>query len=203
MKFITIIIFIIIINPVFAAESTPSADIKTKLEELKKEIASKAAVLKAEVNRKLQDKAYVGTIEAKNQNSLTLTSRNKTKTVSINQDTVFESKIKVRKNLSLKTLSTKDYLAALGDVDEQGVLTAKKIILILEKKLSPKTYLWGQVISISDKLITLKDGKLNSHAVSLSSLKTSANLKKNNFVIVVGSLTKNDIFEASFIHVLP
>lgn len=218
MKFITIIIFkilallkfqallitiVIFITPAYAAESTPSADIKSKLEELKKEIASKAAVLKAEVNRKLQDKAYVGTIEGKTQNSATLATRNGAKIVSINQDSVFESKIKTRKSLTLKTLSTKDYIAALGDIDETGVLTAKKIILLPEKKLPAKTYLWGQVISISDKLITLKDRDLKTHAVSLSSLKTSPNLKKNDFVIAVGSFTKNDIFEASFVHVLP
>lgn len=189
--------------PVYAADSTPSADIRAKLEQLKKEIASKAAVLKAEVNRKLQDKAYVGTIEGKNQNSVTLTTRNKAKTVSINQDTVFESKIKTRKNLNLKTLSTKDYIAALGDVDEEGVLTAKKIILLPTKNSKLKTYLWGQAISISDKLMTLKDGKLHSHAVSLILVKNSPSLKRNDFMIVVGTEKENEIVEASFIHVLP
>ncbi|EKD65299.1 MAG: hypothetical protein ACD_50C00131G0001, partial [uncultured bacterium] len=41
------------LRTVYAANSTPSADIKAKLEELKKEIASKAAKLKQEIGRRL------------------------------------------------------------------------------------------------------------------------------------------------------
>ena len=80
--------------PTYAAESSPSADIKSKLEELKKEIASKAAILKQEVNKKLKDKAYVGKVKHKSDSSLTLAASSGPKIVSINQDPLFESKIK-------------------------------------------------------------------------------------------------------------
>ena len=69
----------------FAAESTPSSDplrqsdseasIKSKLEELKKEIASKAAKLKQEVNQRLQNKAYVGAVKAVSETSITIASQ--------------------------------------------------------------------------------------------------------------------------------
>lgn len=201
---ITIIIFItfiIFISPTYAADSTPSADIKTKLEELKKEIASKAAKLKEEVNTRLQNKSYVGNIKIKTQNSLTLATRRGAKIVSINQDSEFKSNIKTRKNFTLKTLLEEDFVAALGDVDEQGVLTAKKIVLLNPNPytLNPKTYLWGQIVSVSDKLSTLKSRDFKNIAVSLP---PASNIKVSNFVILTGNFGKNDIFEAEFVHII-
>ncbi len=197
------------LSPVYAADSTPSADplrqsdneasIKTKLEELKKEIASKAAQLKKSVDRKLKDKAYVGTIKANSETSLTLAVQSGPKIVSINQDTVFENKIKGKSKFSTKTISTNDYIAALGDIDETGVMTAKKIILLPTPNSKLKTYLWGQIVSISDKLVTLKDKNFKSVAAAIPS---SPAIKLNNFVILTGSINKNEIFDADFSYVI-
>lgn len=188
------------ILPAYAAESSPSAEIKAKLEELKKEIASKAAKLKTEVDRKLKDKAYVGKVKTKSATSLTLATRSGPKIVSLNQDTVFESKIKSKQKFSQKTIVEEDYLAALGDVDETAVLTAKKIILLPQASDQQKTHLWGQIISISDKLVTLRDRNLKNIALTLS---TPTELKLNDFVILTGIFGKNDIFNAEFIYVIP
>ena len=187
--------------PTFAADSTPSADIKIKLEELKKEIASKAAKLKQEVNRKLKDKAYVGLVKAISETSLTLAAESGPKIVSINQDTVFESKIKSKQKFSQKSLSEENYVATLGDIDETGVLTAKKIILLPDvSSEKPKAFLWGQAISISDKLITLKSRDFKNVAASLPA---ESKVSLNDFVILTGNMAKNDIFKARFVYVIP
>lgn len=189
------------IYPTHAADSTPSADIKLKLEQLKADIASKAAKLKGEVKRKLQNKAYVGTVKTSSPTSLTLASQIGPKLVSINQDTIFESQIKKKKKFSQNTISEEDYLAALGDVDEIGVLTAKKVILLKPKPqtLYPKTYIWGQVVSVSEELVTLKERNLKNLALSPPSNTT---VKLNDFIIATGSYNKNDIFEAEFVHII-
>ena len=189
------------LSTIKAVESSPSADIKVKLEELKKEIASKAAKLKHEVDRKLKDKAYVGKVKSKSDQSITLATNTEPKIISINQDTVFESKIKRKTKFSQKTLAEEDYIAGLGDVDETGVLTAKKIILLPEAKSeTPKAFLWGQVISISDELITLKDREFKNVAVSLP---RGSKVKLNDFVILTGSKGKNDIFDTGFVYIIP
>lgn len=205
MRLVIIVInFIIIINfiiPIaYAADSTPSADIKLKLEELKKEIASKAAKLKESVDRKLKNKAYVGEIKSKSDTTLTLAAESGPKIVNINQDTVFESKIKSRQKNLLNNISTEDYIAVLGDSDETGVLTAKKIILLKPANLKPKTYLWGQIISISDQLATLKNNEFRNIAVSLP---TEPAVKLNDFVILTGTKNKNNVFDAEFVYVIP
>lgn len=186
--------------PTYAADSSPSADIKSKLEELKKEIASKAAKLKQEVGRKLTNKAYVGKVKASSETSLTLAAASGPKIVSINQDTVFENKIKPKQKLSPKSISLEDDVVALGDVDETGVLIAKKVLLLLPTKLPPKTYLWGQIISISDRLVTLKDRDFKNVAASLPA---ELKVKINDFVIITGNKDKNDIFKAQFVYVIP
>lgn len=186
--------------PTFAADSTPSADVKAKLQELEKEIASKAAQLKQVINQKLKDKAYIGSVKASSETSLTIAAESGPKMVSINQDTVFESNVKKRTKFFAKNISTDDYVAALGDIDETGVLTAKKVILLPTSNPQPKTYLWGQVIAISDQLITLKNKDLKNVAVSLPN---EPRVKLNDFVILTGSKNKNDIFEAGFSFVIP
>ncbi|MBU1032182.1 hypothetical protein KKE03_04670 [Patescibacteria group bacterium] len=188
------------LHPALAADSSPSADIKIKLEELKKEIASKAAKLKQEVNTRLQNKAYVGNVKSKSDQSITLASRTGPKMISINQDTVYESRVKSKTKFSFKTLAEEDYIAALGDVDETAVLTAKKIVLLPATNYEPKTYLWGQVISISDKLFTIKARDFKNVSATH---KDSSVLKINNFVILTGKYNKNNIFEAEFAYVIP
>lgn len=189
-----------VLQPIYAAESSPSADIKSKLEELKKEIASKAAQIKQEVDRKLKDKAYIGKVKTKSDTSLTLATRSGPKIASTNQDTIFESNIKSRRKFSQKLITEEDYIAALGDIDETGVLIARKIILLPEPSEKQRTFLWGQIISISDNLITLKDRNFKNTAATLPA---SSNIKQNNFVILVGNKDKNDIFKADFVYVLP
>jgi len=181
-----------------AVESSPSASIKSKLEELKKEIASKAAKLKGVVNKKLTDKAYIGTIKAKSETTITLATDTDPKVTNINEDTVFESKVKGVRNVSLKILETEDYIAALGDIDDTQVLTAKKIVLHPEPA-PKKEFVWGQIISISDKLITLKNNQSKNIAVSYSG---DEDFKVNNFVILTGNYNENDFFDAEFLYVI-
>ncbi len=191
MKALLIIIIIFIFTPaVLAIESTPSADIKSKLEEFKKEIASKAAKLKGEVSRKLNNKAYVGEVKTKSSASLTLASSSGPKLVNINQDTL----------LPKKKFVEEDFVAALGDVDETQVLTAKKIILLPTPKPLTKIYLWGKIVSKEVRLATLLDRSQKNIALSLPK---GANVGSGDFIIATGTKGKNEIFEAEFIYIIP
>lgn len=160
---------------------------------LKQAVASKAAKLKQEINDKLQNKAYVGIIKSMSISSITLASETNTKLVTVNQDTVYEGKRPKEEN----------YIAALGDIDETATLTAKKVVLLSldVKSEQAKTYLWGQIISTSDELITLKDKE--SKILSVSTAKINTKFKNGDFVIITGYLSKNKILEASFLHIIP
>lgn len=182
-----------------AVDSTPSADIKIKLDELKKEIASKAAQLKQAVNLKLKDKTYIGQIKTKTETDITLATDYGPKIVNINQDTNFDSNIK-KKKYSAKLISEEDHVAALGDVDENGVLTARKVVLLPTTDSRPKTYLWGQIAAVSDKLLTIRDRNFKNIAASLQN---STTVKMGDFVILTGSLNKNNFFDTDFVYIIP
>ncbi len=181
-----------------AADSTPSADIKSKLDELKKEIASKAANLKQELNHKLQNKAYVGSIKTHSQVSVSLASNSGPKLVTINQDTVFDSQVK-GKTYSAKNMSDEDYIGALGDIDETQVLIARKITLLPKPKTAEKTYIWGKIVSSNGKLANILDGTQKNIAISNSS---DVDLKLGDIVIATGKKNENDIFDAGFVSVI-
>lgn len=186
------------LHPTFAADSTPSANIASKLKEFQKGAASKAAQLKELISKKLQNKAFVGSVQSKSGNSITLSAKSGPKIVSINEDTVFDSNIKGKK-YSSKKITAGDFVAALGDVDETGILNTKKIILEASPSGQPKTYLWGRIISGSDQLITLRDADLKNTAVTFPK---GSKPKTNNSVILTGSFNKDGIFEAGFVYTI-
>lgn len=198
-KVIIIIIVITIIVPsVQALESTSSSLNPKIIEEFEREVASKAAELKQLISKKLQNKAYIGKIKNISPSSLTITASSSPKIVNLNQDTFFESKVKLKKKLSQKNLGDEDFIIALGDIDETEALTAKKIIVLPEPKNSNKTSLWGQVIAI-DKITTIQNGKKNIAVV----LPKDSKVKLNEHVILTGFFSKNEIFEAEFLYIIP
>lgn len=198
-------------SPALALDSTPSADIKAKLKALEAEIASKAAQLKSEINKKLQNKAFVGAVTEKNDKTIFLDAKGKAKKILVNQDTVFGNNQKKTKGYSLKLLDKNDYISALGDIDDTGTLVAKKVILLDTPEKPSKKVIWGQIVAISDQIITLKDRDSNNLALSINSetdLKsedsdiTLSKLKPGSFIIAVGILNKNNIIKADFINLL-
>lgn len=148
----SIILNIIPISPASAAESTPSSDIKLKLKVLQEEIASKAAKFKEEIKKKLQNKAFVGFVKSKSKNTLTLATKSGVKMVTVNDFTSFEGK--GIKNLS--HLKSDDFLAALGDVDDNDVLTAKKIVKLSPPPKTTTTVLFGKVVSVEENTVTIR-----------------------------------------------
>lgn len=178
---------------ILAAESTPSGDFGEKLKQLKEDIASKAAVLKKEITQRLENKAFVGVVKTKSDSSITLATKTGTKIVSINQDTQYQDRNKKAKTFSLKILKEEDRIAALGEVDDTGVLIARKVVLLpttnSKQHALPsgvKTILWGQILSVSDKLITIRDK--DSKTISLKEGKNQSfkELETNDYVIATG-----------------
>lgn len=218
MRNIIAIIIIIFINfifalPALAVDSTPSASIKAKLEELKRQIASKAAALKKEVDKKLSNKAYIGSVKTRSDKTITLASSTGPKLVTVNQDTVYETQSKKTK-YSFKALEEEDYIATLGDIDETGILIAKKIILLPTPAAPTKTFIWGQVVSTAEGessfLLRSKDLKNTTVATSSeTTLKRAeqeisfADIKEGDFVIATGIVGGSKILKSDFLYVLP
>ena len=207
---ILLLINILLAPLTLAQESTQSAEIDPRLNELKREIASKAAKLKAEINKKLQNKAYVGTVETViDDKNITITSNNGPRVITTTVDTIYRSQLpKSKTKVSLETIKQGDYLVALGDIDENTILTAKKIVIL--PSIPKKTIVWGQVASLDKDSLQVLDKKGNSTEFVLDdptirkggktvSLKT---LAEDDLVIVTG-LQDEDSLKVSSIFILP
>lgn len=215
--FITLYIihYTLYIRPTAALEpaqpATFSSELKLKIKALQDEIASKAAQLKNEVSRRMQNRAYIGFIKAKSDTSLTVATTGKTRLVSLNEYTEYTSNVKSKTKFNAKTLAVEDYVAVLGDVDDNEVLTAKKVIKLAPPQKKEKQLILGQVISLSDQNLNLqtKDGqrllitvdkKTNYQAGKLKGKLNDVQL--NQQIIVVGEGSTNTL-QARFIYILP
>lgn len=145
------------ISPAFAQTASPSASLKQKLKALQEEIASKAAQIKLDVGKKLQNRAYIGIIKSKSATSLTLATKNDTKIVTVNEYTEYAGKSTSKQGkVSLKNLSLDDSVVALGDIDDNAVLTAKKVIRYTPSNSEERQMVMGQIVSINDQAVGIK-----------------------------------------------
>ena len=174
------VLTILLITPaaVHAQAATPSSSLKDKIKELQQQIASKAAQLKQEVNQKLQNKAYIGFIKSKNSSSITLASSTGSKIVSLNTYTIYSGD----KVSNINHIVVDDYVVALGDIDDTGVLTAKKIIKLPEPGGITKKIIAGEISSIEQNTITIRTTQ-NETISALLSPQTTILAKKNLLAI--------------------
>ncbi|MFA5933390.1 MAG: hypothetical protein WCV81_03975 [Microgenomates group bacterium] len=195
----------------FAADSSPSADIKEKLKLLQEEIASRAANIKNEVSKKLLNKAYIGEITTKDTTSLTVNLKSGPGNITINEFTEYIIKSKTYTgDAGLKNLNISDFIAALGDADDKGVVTAKQIVKIT--KPNPKKIVYGILITVGKDSTTLKTNQNDQFSINfdkntdyqLNSVDSSfKEIKENRWIIVVGEEIKPVENKASTVSATP
>lgn len=205
-----LIALLIILTPAapsaYAVESTPSASLQQKLLELKKEIASKAAKIKEELSKKLQNKAIPGEILSIDDKKIIIQTKSSQVTVLTSEDTIFQ---KNNIKIDLKSLKSKDYIVAQGELDDKSNLIAKKII-IQKKPQSSKIISWAEVQSIIGLTLKVKlpDGReinLDATDSKFKSNKGEADLSQLTFgttVIFVGFKASDNETEARFIYIV-
>jgi hypothetical protein len=138
-----------------AQDSSPSGSLLQKLTELKEDIASKAAQIKTEMSKKVQNKAIIGSILDIRSTDITIQTLNSVKTVKYDEFTeIIGSK---GKKIEIDTLETRDNIAALGDVDDKNVLVAQRLIFLDNLASNSAQLIWGQIQKTSGSVITIKD----------------------------------------------
>lgn len=198
---------------VSAEEASPGASVKEKIEALKKEVASKAAQLKTEVNKDLQNRAYVGTVKSINSEEITLETLNGSKTVKVNEYTAYLDETKSTKaKLDVKSIKEDMYIAALGDVDDKLVLTAIRVVISKPVEIPQYSYFWGQVQKIAGGNVTIKPR--NGTEITVSTLGTTTyqlgteeasfiDVKVNKYLAGIGSTIQDKKTQAKFLYLIP
>jgi hypothetical protein len=164
MKLFLITLFTLItlvITPLtFAAESSSSADLQSKINQIKAQIASKAAEIKKEVNQKIANKVFAGRVSTKEGSKITLSTS--IPRVIITDD---YTDISYEKGLT-QAINKDNYIIGLGDMDDKGNLIAKKLL-----KVSPPrelTVISGRIKSSSESAIIIDKDQGNDLVIKIS-----------------------------------
>ena len=194
-------------STIYAAESSPSASIKEKLRSLQDQIASKAAIIQSEVSKKLQNKVYLGTIKSKSTTEIVLLTKKGEKKILIDELTEYLPK---SPKLTLSSLKENDSVAALGELDNDGILTARRIVKLKGSSENKKQIYYGVVEKKSPLSIKTKDGQvvlINTSPQTkfrYESLDAGiAEVKETKPVVVVGTKGETGAISARFIYILP
>ena len=162
---ITGIAFAISSTAVLATDNTSSLSLNTnsitqKVNEITQEIASKAATLKSQVTQSIQNKLAVGKITSLNNQQLTLQTDTGIITVAVNTYTIYQTDPASGKQaISLNNLAIGDTVATLGDLDETGVLSAKRVVTLSDQSNQSQKphYIWGTIQATSEASLKLND----------------------------------------------
>jgi hypothetical protein len=140
------------------AKETTSSGILTKIEDLKKEIASRAADLKSEIDKRTQNKALIGKANVITTDSMTLETKNGSKTIRLNEYTLYQntSSQKTKKTFTKDDIKTDDQIVCLGDIDEKGIMTAKKVVKVDPILTKKRNFILGTINTNDSKSITLQ-----------------------------------------------
>lgn len=182
---LSLITLMISSSNVFATTSNSSLSLSTnsisqKVNEITQEIASKAASLKSQVTKSIQNKMAVGKISTLNNQQLTIQTDSGTVSVSVNTYTLYQTDpTSGKKTLTLSNFSQGDTVAALGDLDETGVLSAKKIVKLSPQESPIPKYIWGTIQATSEASLTLvgKDHTTSNLQINKNTVFQSDNAK--------------------------
>lgn len=211
--YIFLILYLLVLNqlmtvPVMAqTPATQSAEIQSKLKDLESEIASKASQLKDQISKKLQNRAFIGSISSVDASGMEIRVGLNDKKVTFKDYTVYSGK-KVTDQTDLKV---GDPVAALGDVDPDEVLSAKKIIK-LSSVPTVKTITYGHITANDSHGIILTTLDNKQHSISTDKytdiysdqgrVKSGA-IKTGTAVIVSGIINQDNSIQASLIYLPP
>lgn len=210
MLFSSILYTLYSIQPAHAQDSSPSGSLLQKLNELKSEIASKAAQIKSEVNKKVQNKAIIGSILDIGSNEIkiqTLTSQRPVK-----YDEFTEVIGLKNKKIKIETLEAGDNIAAIGDMDDKNNLVARRLVYLENFATSSGELVWGQIQKSALSSITLKtkSGQTENISTTTQTLFYLGNnessiqdAKAEKFLVARGTRLKDNSIRARFIYFIP
>lgn len=198
-------------SAVLSAEqsSTPSGSVLEKLNSLKMEIASKAAEIKADIGRKIVNRAWSGVISSKTDSLIVVKSNDEEHRIRIDEYTVYTTGKTKDKGL-LKDLTIGDFIVAIGDVDDENILKAKKVIRSKQIVIN-KSLIWGQIQSTTNNLIKVRtvDGEKDLTMQTLTTYwlgskeASISDAKKDKFLLAVTEGSGSADLKAMMIYFIP
>ncbi len=212
-KFLVFRIYLVLsfLNLVFAPLSgaqTPSPSATAGAQQLRDAVQQKVAQELANLKQAVARKAYVGNISAKSDVSITITNlKNQSRTALVSADTTI--KLLAGKDGTPADLKVGNFVIAMGDVDSNGVLTAKRLLVINAPAADRREVVFGTVTKALTSSLTVENKNKETWTVRLSSsTKYTGNTKATDIkvgskIVAAGSVTADTTLSAGFAHLFP
>jgi hypothetical protein len=165
------------------------------------------------VTKKLQNKAYFGIITSIDGDKVMIAFQNRDFEAKTDEYTGFSSNLKSTKKVTaLKDFTKGDFVSALGDVDDKGILKAKKLIKSAPVASDSASLIWGVVQKVSGGTITVKMADSTDQIITSSgrnqtflgqSEATLADIKMGRTIIAKGKQTTNAGLSSTYIYIVP
>ena len=176
----------LIVPNVFAQTATDGA--KNIRDAVKDKVAEELANIKKAVAKR----SFVGTVTDKATLSFTLTNvKDQARTVNVNTETTI--KLPGSKDGALEDIKKNDFVIAMGDVDSQNVMTAKRVLVISKPAVDKRKVLFGTVTETGVGKFTLENVKKETWTIKFTSdTKKPKTVSKDDKVIVVGTTSSTE-----------
>ena len=141
---------------------TPTTSIR---DQVKQQVADELSQIKNTISKK----AYVGSIASKVDATITITNlKNQPRTATVTTDTAI--KLSGGKDGTPADLKVGDFVIAMGDADNTGQLTAKRLLVVSKPAEDKRRVLSGTVTKISSSSLTLETSDKKSETLKISSV---------------------------------
>lgn len=149
-----------VVQPVIALTPTPTPSLR---DSVKDKVAAELSQIKQGVGKK----GFIGSITAKSDATLTVTNlKNETRTVMVTTDTVI--KLANSKDGTLTDIKTNDFVIAMGDVDSQNTMTAKRMLIVATPPTDKRISFQGAVTKSTSTSFTVKTSKGTTMDIKVS-----------------------------------
>ena len=193
-----------------AQESSPSGSIADKINALKQDIASRAAQLKTEITRKVQNKAIIGTILEVRDSEIIIETLDSTKTVKYDEFT--QARGLKNKEIKIETLEAGDKIAALGDMDDKNNLITQRVVFLENFASNSAELVWGQIQKAQGASLTIQNKSGTTEIITTNSQTqfflgneeaSIIDAKVEKHLLARGTRQKDGSLRAKFIYFIP
>ncbi len=200
-KYIELVLLVILLGVTTVAAQTPSPS--SIRDAVKDQVAKELADIKQAVAKK----AYVGSISAKQDLTLTITNlKNQSRTATVTADTAI--KLLGGKDGTPKDLKVGDFVIAMGDADSSGNLATKRLLVIAQPAADKRDSAFITVTKVSASTLTGDNSQKETWTVKVSSSTSFtgnsqlSDIKVGAKIIAAGTVTADKTLSAGFIHLL-
>lgn len=195
-KITTISALLLCCSATLALSQSPTTTLR---DQVRDKVTEELSAIKNNVTKK----GYVGTISAKVDATITITNlKNQARQATVTTDTAI--KLSGNKDGTPADLKVGDFVIAMGDVDGQGLMTTKRLIVAAKPTEDKRQILSGTVTKISPSSLTMETLDKKTSTFKITAVTKYTNKKKNTDVKVDSKIViVADTTTALLIHLLP